>query len=410
MAETTAIFENIPFLSVIPDIPAYYAATRGFSFVIDLTLLCLVFAELMKIGADRAKLSKKHGTIVGLVFGAALTFALHGAGYNLLQYWFTGLLAALVAATAAYNYAKPYWGAWRALGFAIFTALIIMALAVKGAFGDAMKPWISLFIMIGILALLFAILSGMLTEARGEEGEAPAGEQPQGGTPPQGQPSQPTAPQPSGGGAGAQPQQGAPAQPGGQPTQQAQPTAPKEATTEDVKKIALATAVIATHAEKAAQRIAASLAQHPLGEDAAIFAKESHDFVEHAKEYAFRCRAETEMHRVLDQFSLTVHYAICASERTKNVAKIAIELMKAMPDARSDADACEAVLREVVGRLERAAEAISSLRNRASKPWQPQSAFIKLLQSARDLEQATKYLVEIATKAEAHPAPAPVSS
>jgi hypothetical protein len=173
MVKTPAVFAQTPVLSWIPDIPYYYETVRGISFFVDLFLLCLVFAELMKIAADQAKFKPRMGAIMGVILGAALTFALHGAGMRLLQNWVTGLFIALVVGTAVYKLAAPYWGKWRAFFFAVFLALVILALASPDLFREEMHGWLSLFILIGIIMIISGLLSGLLAGARKKKKGAP---------------------------------------------------------------------------------------------------------------------------------------------------------------------------------------------------------------------------------------------
>ncbi len=171
---------DLAFLGIIPDIPKYYANVRGVSFIIDLIILCFAFAELMKFAGEKAKLPKRLGGILGFIFGAALTFAIHGAGYTLLQHWLVGVTLALVLGTAAFKYVKPYWGTWASLIFALFVGITILGLT-RVALGETMRGILSLIIMIATIMGIIALFMGLLGKrAPG----APAGSTPPAPVPP----------------------------------------------------------------------------------------------------------------------------------------------------------------------------------------------------------------------------------
>jgi DNA repair exonuclease SbcCD ATPase subunit len=155
------MFADIPGLRSIPDVFYYYENVRGVSFIVDLVLLSLAFSELMKFAGKKAKIPGRLAGILGFILGAALTFAVHGAGMRLLQNWLMGLLLALFVGTAVYHLAAPYWGKWRALFFAIFLGTVIFGFAAGAIAGAAVQGWLSLFLLIGIAVIIFALLSGL---------------------------------------------------------------------------------------------------------------------------------------------------------------------------------------------------------------------------------------------------------
>jgi len=166
MVTAPPIFADVPILSTLPDIPQYYANVRGVSFIVDLVLLTLVFAELLKEAGRRANLPTRASAIIGLVLGATITFAIHATQYTLLQHWLTGFIAAIVAGTAAYLFTKEHWGkAWAVL-FGIFIGMVVLGIA-KVFLGETMRGLFSLLVLLGIIALIIALISGIRTAAGG---------------------------------------------------------------------------------------------------------------------------------------------------------------------------------------------------------------------------------------------------
>jgi phage shock protein A len=107
-----AELQNIPLLSSLPDIPQYYTTNAGFSFFVDLILLCALFAALlaplgsMIFGGEGTGVNKgsgrKFGAILGIILGAAAAFSLRAAGITLFQYWLTTVAAAALLGTVAF--------------------------------------------------------------------------------------------------------------------------------------------------------------------------------------------------------------------------------------------------------------------------------------------------------------------
>lgn len=143
---------------MLPDIPHYYANVQSVSFLVDLFLLGFAFAELMKEGADRAKLPKRYGAIIGFVLGASLTFAIHAAGATLLQHWLTGVIAALVCGTAAFLFAKEHWGKAWAIALGIFVGLSVIGLT-NILEDPTLASLFALLALLGIIALIFFFVS-----------------------------------------------------------------------------------------------------------------------------------------------------------------------------------------------------------------------------------------------------------
>jgi hypothetical protein len=146
-----------PGFSAIPDIPLYYSTVRGFAFVVDLILLCILFAELMKISAARARLKGKFGVILGVILGASATFALHTAGYNLLQHPLTGFIVAITVGTVTYRMMKPYWGFWPAMALAFFLGMGVLAVTAA-AFSRQLSGWFALLMLIFFIVVLLTTI------------------------------------------------------------------------------------------------------------------------------------------------------------------------------------------------------------------------------------------------------------
>jgi hypothetical protein len=155
-----------PGFSAIPDIPLYYSTVRGFAFVVDLILLCILFAELMKISAARARLKGKFGVILGIILGAAATFALHTAGYNLLQYPLTGFIVAITVGTVTYRMMKPNWGFWPAMALAFFIGMGVMAVTAAGL-SRQLSGWFALLMLIFFIVVILTIALQFRGAARG---------------------------------------------------------------------------------------------------------------------------------------------------------------------------------------------------------------------------------------------------
>lgn len=99
--------QNIPLMSSLPDIPQMYASNPGFSFFVDLILLCGLFAALLAplgsmifergeggVGEGKKGAGRKFGAILGIILGASAAFALRAAGITLFQYWLTTVASA----------------------------------------------------------------------------------------------------------------------------------------------------------------------------------------------------------------------------------------------------------------------------------------------------------------------------
>jgi phosphate/sulfate permease len=84
-----------------------YASNPGFSFFVDLILLCGLFAALLAplgsmifergeggVGEGKKGAGRKFGAILGIILGASAAFALRAAGITLFQYWLTTVASA----------------------------------------------------------------------------------------------------------------------------------------------------------------------------------------------------------------------------------------------------------------------------------------------------------------------------
>jgi hypothetical protein len=150
------------FLTSIPDVVQLYSNTRPFAFIVDVILLCILFAEGMKIAAERARMSKRFGAILGIIFGTSLTFAIHAAGYTLLQHWFVWIIIAVITGIWFHQFTKETWGGWSILGgFALAMGILAIGRgASAGEFSSGIVSWIIwIMAIVGIIVLITRLFS-----------------------------------------------------------------------------------------------------------------------------------------------------------------------------------------------------------------------------------------------------------
>jgi hypothetical protein len=161
MVTPSKVFADTPVLNAIPDIPHYYKTIAGFSFIIDLTLLSIMMAQMLTFAGQKARLPKKMGAIIGIVFGASLTFAIHGAGYTLLQHWLVWLFMALEVGAAMYFRNSARFGKGAALLIGFLSTMAILAIGRAATAGEYAQGAVNLGVWILAIIGLFAIWSNI---------------------------------------------------------------------------------------------------------------------------------------------------------------------------------------------------------------------------------------------------------
>jgi len=157
MVQASKVFADTPVLNIIPDIPYYYKSVPGFSFIIDLILLSLACAQMLTFAGEKAKMPKKLGAIIGIIFGASLTFAIHAANYTLLQHWATWLFIALEFGFVMYLRYKPRFGTGGALVVGFLSAMVPLALGRGATAGEYAQGWTNLALFALAIIALFSV-------------------------------------------------------------------------------------------------------------------------------------------------------------------------------------------------------------------------------------------------------------
>ena len=142
------------------DIFYWYQTSPGFSTVVDLLLVSMVFGSLMAEGARRARFKGKFGGVLGIIMGFAVTYAIHAAGYKLVDHWATALLTMIAAGGGAYALTRGMRTGWRVF-YALFTAFIIQSLFTMVFFPRWISATFGIIVIVGLVLALFAGIASL---------------------------------------------------------------------------------------------------------------------------------------------------------------------------------------------------------------------------------------------------------
>jgi hypothetical protein len=172
---------NIPILSAMPDVFSAYSTDPALSFIVDLIILSALFAALLSplaaktFGRDTEPghgKKNKFGAILGIVLGAGAAFSLRAAGIQLLRYWLTAIIGALLLGAVIYKFLRKLKVSnLAAIAVSVVLALMIMNPLLSGSTNETVRSLFGFLSMLLPMAfLLFVIWASTQMGRRGGGG------------------------------------------------------------------------------------------------------------------------------------------------------------------------------------------------------------------------------------------------